>query len=220
MQKALMLTLAMGTCLAGMSDVSEFGGFETGAERYWQGPHGGGEGGGTGSGGFFAPDDSNFVHKGERAARLDVNGGAGPAKSVAWACIEQVAPCSPRSRLHVNGWFYASSSASPLSTTGTTAQLRVEYFSDDEGKRIIPTRVVLGPPFGPSAGHRQNRWYNISLQDRVPDDARSLKLSIVLVSPQAGPNIESVWIDDIAILQEGRRAALRPSEKQPAAPAK
>ncbi|HEY8240219.1 MAG TPA: hypothetical protein VIH35_02170 [Kiritimatiellia bacterium] len=220
MQKALMLTLAMGTCLAGMSDLSEFGGFELGAERYWQGPRGGGEGGGTGSGGFFTAGKSNFVHKGEFATRLDVvSTGSGPAKSIAWACIEQVAPCSPRGRLHVNGWFYASDTVSPMAATGSTAQMRVEYYSDTEGKRLIPTRVVLGPSFGPSAGHRLNRWYNISLQDRVPDDAHSLKLSIVLLSPQAGPATESVWIDDVAILQEGRKAAARPSEKPPSAPA-
>lgn len=218
MHKALTLTLAMGTCLAGMSDVSEFGGFEPGAEKYWNGPHGGGEGGATGSGGFFAADDLNFVHNGEQAARLDVTGGAGPAKSIGWSCIEQVAPCTPRGRLHVNAWLYASSSVSPMSPTGTTAQLRVEYFSDDAGKQIIPTHVVLGPPFGPAAGHRQNRWYNISVQDRVPDDAHSLKLSVVLMSPQAGPNTEAVWVDDIAILQEGRRNALRPSEKTPSPP--
>ncbi|MFH0907427.1 MAG: hypothetical protein V1929_01515 [bacterium] len=213
MHKAVMLTLAMGISLAGMSDRSEFGGFEPGAERYWQGPRGDGEGGGAGGGGFFGADEANFVHNGKGAVRLEVHGGTGPEKSMAWACVEQITPCTPRGRLHVNAWFYASSSVSPMAATGTMAHLRVEYFANEECTRLIPTRVVLGPPFGPSAGHRQNRWYNISLQDRVPEDARCLKLSLVLMSPQAGPNTEAVWIDDVAILQEGRKTALRPSEK-------
>ena len=72
MYKALKLTLAMGISLAGMSDRSEFGDFETGAERYWHGPHGGGEHGGTGSGAFVIASETNFVHGGDIAARLEV----------------------------------------------------------------------------------------------------------------------------------------------------
>jgi hypothetical protein len=192
---ALVIPVAMSICFAGVSSSLERADFESGAHRSWEGPWGGGMGCGAGGGSFVRAGSNSFVRSGRTAARLDA-WNTQPDPCTAWSCLRQRVRCVPGSQMKASVWLYSSSMLAPLAETGATVQLRVEYFADDDGEQIIPTHVDLSKPFGPSAGSAPDTWEMVFVSDRIPEGARSLGLSIVLMTQGAGTNVQSVWVDD------------------------
>ncbi|HEY8239994.1 MAG TPA: hypothetical protein VIH35_01030 [Kiritimatiellia bacterium] len=205
----MVFPLAMGICFAGVSPSLQRADFESNAKRSWQGPWGGGIDGGHGGGEFAKAGNENFSHSPKYAARLDTWDDGSP-KALAWSCLRQRVRCSPGGHMKAGVWIYSSSSVAPLASSNVTVQLRVEYFSDDDGDRIIPTDVVLSRPFGPAFGDKPDEWHRVFVSGRVPDGAKCLGLSIVLMVQKPGSTRQSIWVDDADLELSGPGRANQP----------
>ena len=83
-------------------------------------------------------------------------------------------------------------------------QVRIEYFEDDQGSRIIPTHAAVSEPFVPDGS--ATNWTKVSLCDRVPRGARTMVLSIVLMGQSVGSTPVEVWIDDVSVTTSDARS--------------
>ena len=176
----------------------------------WEGPDGGGSCGGQGGGKIVDHGSNDFVRTGERALRLMV-WGSGSAESVAWAGVMKKMACTGGRKVHVGAWLYSSSSAFPLDEK-TSAQLKIEYFADAEAQKLVPTHIYLSPPFDP-VSFPPNRWHLLQATDRAPQDAHSLRFSIVMTAECLGSTQQAVWLDDIfvEVQKSSRSRDTRPS---------
>lgn len=185
---AVLLGLASFPARAELGDP----GFEDGGTRHWFGPRGGGSDGGAGFGDFETSPTSGTVRSGARSLRLEVrNDGDKPA--TAWAALTQKRFCIPYTRVEVSAWFRGDDDCE---STNAVAQLRIEYFQDDAGSRLIPGRVAVSEPFVPGPG--MNQWTKIMVTDRVPERARTMIVTIVLMGQdlEAASHVD-VWVDDV-----------------------
>ena len=85
------------------------------------------------------------------------------------------------------------------------AQLRLEYFQDEYAEQIIPTHVTLSTPFTSSIGHAPDTWHLIQVYDRVPNEAQTVKFSILLLSQKPNNEPKVVWVDDAFLEFQGPR---------------
>lgn len=168
-------------------------GFEKPGE--WLGPWGFGTLGGQGSGKFVQKTDGAAVRSGEKALLLTVEDDGSP-KAVAWAGSSHMERCIPGSKVKAGAWFRYSSSDSPPTEGRAVGQLRLEYFEDGEGQQLIPSHVSMSAPFTSSADNISEFWHLVELYDRVPDQAQSMKFSILLLSQQPNGQKKQVWVDD------------------------
>jgi len=171
-------------------------GFEKDSSMTWDGPAGGGVFGGQGSGSIVLSGDTDFVHSGLRSIRLRI-WDDGNSDAVAWAGIMHTLPCERRRRVRVGAWLYFSSTIYPLDTSAS-AHLRVEYFEDLEGNTLIPGRVHLSPPLDIST-YKADTWHQLEATDRIPPQARSLRVSVVLTAHRLEGKTEAVWLDDLYV---------------------
>jgi len=165
----------------------------------WSGPWGYGALGGHGSGSFVDASAHDYVRSGERSLRLAVRDDGNPS-AVAWSGISQTVRCRPGSKVRAGAWVFYRSAYFPPTEGRAMAQLRLEYFSDEFGERLIPTRVSLSTPFTSSSGYAPDTWHLVQVYDRVPRRARSVKFSIMLLSQKPDGREKIVWVDD-AFLQ-------------------
>ena len=204
-RRFLMLALWGLAAVAWAGDLNDPG-FESNYASLWRGPLGGGLHGGSGGGEFIDRSSNGFVRSGDKAACLKVWDHCS-SNAVAWSSLSQTVRCEPLARLHAEAWVLASNDTMPLAPTGTIAQLRVEYFSDSDGRSLIPTHAVLSEPFPLAAAHAAEKdWHKLEVSDRVPRDARSLTLSVVLMSEKPGDQPQALWVDDVAVTSVGRAA--------------
>ena len=174
----------------------------------WEGPDGGGACGGQGGGEIIEAGSNNFVRTGERALRLKV-WGPGSADSVAWAGVMKKLACTGGRKVHVGGWLYSSSTVLPWDEK-THAQLKIEYFADADARKLIPTHIYLSPPFDP-ASFPPDRWHLLEATDRAPQDACSLRFSIVMTAECLDSPGQAVWLDDIFVEVQKMPRDTRPS---------
>jgi len=171
-------------------------GFEDMSNGKWDGPGGGGVGGGGGTGQVVGIGKDSFVRSGARAVCLEIWDDGSP-DSVAWAAIMQTIPCDTQRKIRVGAWLYFSSSVLPLGSE-STAHLRIEYFEDKEGLQLIPTHIYLSPPFDP-ASYEPDSWHLIEACDRIPRNARSLRVSVVVTGQGMNGRKQAVWLDDLYV---------------------
>jgi hypothetical protein len=176
--------------------------FEEPLSPTWQGPEGGGQGGGGGAGDIVTVGASNYVHSGKHAVRLVVWDDGHP-EAISWAGVMRVLPCTPGRRIRSGAWLYFSSKTLPL-RGGALAQLKIEYFEDEEAAQLIPTHIFLSPPFESSC-YKPDTWHLIQSTDRIPSSARSMKLSIVMTARHLGGHKEAVWLDDLSVETQSPR---------------
>lgn len=170
--------------------------FEEALSSTWRGPEGGGWGGGDGAGLIVDLGKEEFVRTGQRAVRLCVWDDGSP-EAAAWAGVMQVLPCSPRRKVHVGAWLYFSSKVLPLRGEAC-AQLKIEYFEDDQARRLIPSHIFLSPPCEP-VSYKPDTWHLIQATDRAPQCAKSLKFSVVVTARKLAGRREAVWLDDMFV---------------------
>ena len=170
--------------------------FEEPLSPTWQGPEGGGACGWFGEGAVIGIGKENFVHSGKHAVKLAV-GDDGNPNAMAWAGVMQILPCVAGKKVRVGAWLYYSSVSMPLLNT-SQAQLKIEYFEDKDAKQLLPGHVFLSTPFN-SATYKADTWHLIEAFDRAPQNARSLKFSIVITSQNATARRQAVWLDDMFV---------------------
>lgn len=162
----------------------------------WVGPHGGGSAGGSGCGEIVAAGPRDFVHEGDRSVRLTVWGDGRP-EAVCWAGVISVVPCDGGCRVRAGTWLYFSSEVMPL-CTGALAQLKIEYFEDEQAQQLVPRHIYISPPFD-SQSYRPDAWHLVEAGDRAPARARSLKVSILMTAQRPGCRRQAVWMDDVFV---------------------
>jgi len=162
----------------------------------WEGPDGGGSCGGQGGGEIINLGSNDFVRTGEHALRLKV-WGSGNENSVTWAGVMKKLPCPGGRKVRIGAWLYSSSYALPLDEK-TCAQLKIEYFADQDAQKLIPTHIYLSPPFAPSS-YPPDRWHLLEATDRAPQDVCSLRFSIVMTAASLGKSQQAIWLDDISV---------------------
>ncbi len=170
--------------------------FEEPLTPSWEGPEGGGASGGQGRGAVVEASATNFVRTGRRSVQLVVWDDA-DANSMSWAGLTKVMPCLPSRRVRVGAWLYFSSSVLPVGGE-TCAQLKIEYFDDEDAQRILPTHVFLSAPFNPRT-HRTDSWHFVEAFDRAPPHACRLRFSIVMTARRLGGREQAVWVDDMFV---------------------
>ncbi|OQW95382.1 MAG: hypothetical protein BWK77_07555 [Verrucomicrobia bacterium A1] len=180
--------------------------FEEPLSPTWLGPEGGGHCGGGGDGELVGVGTGNYVHTGKQAVRLVVWDDGNPA-AASWAGVMRILPCAAGRRIRVGAWLYFSSETLPL-RSDALAQLKIEYFEDPKAERLIPTHLFLSAPFDP-AGYKPDTWHRIEAADRAPQDARSMKFSIVVTARNMGGRREAVWLDDLFVEVQPRRTPAR-----------
>lgn len=170
--------------------------FEETETHAWEGPYGGGSHGGQGGGVIVSDGPEDFVRTGKHAVRLDV-WDDGSSESIAWAGITQRLPCDLRRSVRAAVWLYFSSSVRPL-TEGTCALLRIEYFEDPDGLDLIAQHMYVSKPLRPDS-HSSDVWHQVEARDRIPTDAKSLRVSIVLTGQGMAGKTQAVWVDDLCV---------------------
>jgi hypothetical protein len=106
-------------------------------------------------------------------------------------------------------WLYYSSATLPLSDS-SQAQLKIEYFEDQEAKQLLPGHIFLSTPFNP-ATYKPDTWHPIEVFDRAPQNACSMKFSIVVTSQKATRRQQAVWLDDMFVEIQALRSVARRS---------
>ena len=170
--------------------------FEEPLSPTWKGPEGGGACGGFGEGSVVSIGKEDFVRSGKHAVKLTV-GDDGTPNAMAWAGVMQTLPCGSGRKVRVGAWLYYSSALLPLLNT-SQAQLKIEYFEDAEAKQLLPGHIFLSTPFNP-ATYKPDTWHLIEAFDRAPQNASSMKFSIVVTSPKATCRRQAVWLDDMFV---------------------
>ena len=186
------VTLAVFFCPA---QLLRFG-FEECEEAPFEGPYGGGAYGGSGGGRLVAGGAGDFVRSGKQAVRLEV-WDDGSKESVAWAGIMQTVMCDLRRKVQAGVWLYFSSSVLPLQP-GAQAHLRVEYFEDPEGTRMIPGCVYVSPPLDPGV-HASDTWHLVEVHGRIPPESKSLRVSVVVMGQGLKGQPQAIWVDDLCV---------------------
>lgn len=202
--RLLITVLVAGTALYSQANLSEPGFEGNVVMGNWVGPWGHGALGGHGSGSFVDGGSDDFVRSGDRSLRLTVSDDGNP-NAVAWAGISQTQKCMPGSKVRAGAWIYSSPDHHPPTEGRAMAQLRLEYFEDDYAEYVIPTHISLSTPFTSTAGYEPDTWHLIQLYDRVPDMARTVKFSILLLSQQPNHQPKMVWVDDAFLEFQGPR---------------
>ena len=169
-------------------------GFEELKNPAWYGPEGGGTSGGQGEGKLVCIGTNDFAHKGEHSIRLMIWDNGSP-DAVSWADVTQILPCSGSRKVHVGAWLYFSSSVFPVKTNALT-QLKIEYFEDKQARQLIPTHIFLSPPFDP-AMQKPDSWQYVEAFDRAPQNASSMKFSVVMTGQRLKGQREAMWLDDM-----------------------
>jgi hypothetical protein len=170
--------------------------FEEPLSPTWQGPEGGGACGGFGEGRIVSIGKEDFVRSGAHSVKLTV-GDDGNPNAMAWAGVMQVLPCGAGRKVRVGAWLYYSSAMLSLNNT-SQAQLKIEYFEDKGAKQLLPGHIFLSTPFNP-ATYKPDTWHLIEAFDRAPQNASSLKFSIVITSQQATSRRQAIWLDDMFV---------------------
>lgn len=192
---AALFVLAL--CISwGHANLAELG-FENGLKG-WSEPWGYGTLGGHGEGQFVEADESNFVRSGERALRLTVRDD-GTANAVAWAGISYQQEVEPGSKIRAGAYLFYSAHDSPPTEGRALAQLRLEYYSDALAKEVIPTHISLSSPFTSTGDSENGAWHLLQVYDRVPEEARTLKYTIMLLSQRPNGEEKKIWVDDAFI---------------------
>lgn len=164
---------------------------------------GGGAGSGRGGGEIAEKTADEFVHEGSRALCLEVwreDGGSGTA----WAAASTLLACRAHARLRVGTWLYVSSRTKTVRSERTTAQLRVEFFSDREGREPASGRTFFSQPIPLHQPEGRDQWRALEIGGLIPMSARSMRVSIVLIAEDPQPEREGVWFDDafVCVLPE------------------
>jgi hypothetical protein len=180
--------------------------FEEPLSPTWTGPEGGGSCGGFGEGSVVSIGKEDFVRSGKHAVKLTV-GDDGSPNAMAWAGVMQTLPCSPGKKVRVGAWLYYSSAQLTLHNTAQ-AQLKIEYFEDKEAKQLLPCHIFLSTPFNP-ATYKPDAWHLIEAFDRAPQNACSMKFSIVITSQEATCRRQAIWLDDMFVDIQAPRPAGR-----------
>jgi hypothetical protein len=170
--------------------------FEEPLSPTWKGPEGGGACGGFGEGCVVSIGKENFVRSGKHSVRLTVGDDGNPS-AMAWAGVMQTLPCGAGRKVRVGAWVYYSSALLPLNNA-SQAQLKIEYFEDKEATRLLPCHIFLSTPFNP-ATHKPDTWHLIEAFDRAPQNASSMKFSIVVTSQKATCRRQYIWLDDMFV---------------------
>lgn len=170
--------------------------FEEPLSPTWKGPEGGGACGGFGEGSVVSIGKEDFVRSGRHAVKLLV-GDDGNPNAMAWAGVMQTLPCAAGKKVRVGAWLYYSSALMPLLHT-SQAQLKIEYFEDKEARQLLPGHIFLSTPFNP-ATYKPDNWHLIEAFDRAPQNACSLKFSIVVTSQKATAHKQAIWLDDMFV---------------------
>ena len=163
----------------------------------WEHPIGGGLDGGAGTGDLVNAQSREFVHSGKQAVRLMVWDNKDP-KAMAWASVSQKIPCLRDSRVTARLWLYRSSSYFPVSETGTSFQIRFEFYSDDDGQQVITTHAPQGEPHV-FTGHQPDEWKTYEFSCRVPPQAKIMRITFILMAMAPGAETQAVWLDDVHV---------------------
>jgi hypothetical protein len=124
-------------------------------------------------------------------------GDDGNPNAMAWAGVMQTLPCEAGRKVRVGAWLYYSSALLPLRNT-SQAQLKIEYFEDKAAKQLLPGHIFLSTPFNP-ATYKPDTWHLIEAFDRAPQNASSMKFSIVVTSQKATRRRQAIWLDDMFV---------------------
>jgi hypothetical protein len=178
--------------------------FEEPLSPTWKGPEGGGTCGGFGEGCVVSIGKENFVRSGKHAVKLTVGDNGNP-DAMAWAGVMQTLPCEAGRKVRVGAWLYYSSALLSLHNT-SQAQLKIEYFEDNDAKQLLPGHIFLSTPFN-SATYKPDTWHLIEAFDRVPQNASSMKFSIVVTSQKAASARQAIWLDDMFVDMQAPRPA-------------
>lgn len=170
--------------------------FEEPLSPTWEGPEGGGTGGGFGEGCVVSIGKEDFVRSGRHAVKLTV-GDDGNPNAMAWAGVMQTLPCGAGRKVRVGAWLYYSAALMPLNNT-SQAQLKIEYFEDKEAKQLLPSHIFLSTPFN-SETYKPDTWHLIEAFDRAPQNASSMKFSIVITSQKTTSQRQAIWLDDMFV---------------------
>lgn len=180
--------------------------FEEPLSPTWKGPEGGGACGGFGEGCVVSIGKEDFVRSGKHAVKLTV-GDDGDPNAMAWSGVMRTLPCTAGKKVRVGAWLYYSSALLTLQDT-SQAQLKIEYFEDKEAKHLLPGHIFLSTPFNPTT-HKPDAWHLIEAFDRIPQNASSMKFSIVVTSQKAACRRQAVWLDDMFVEIQAMKPACK-----------
>ncbi len=176
-------------------------GFESPGSTVWRGPIGGGLLGGAGGGEILAKADGGWPRTGRRAAALKIWGHTNE-NAVAWSSISQTIRCAPLARIRAQAWVCADTNGQAGSAADSITQLRVDFFADEAAKSPTPTRATFSESY-PSAAKSTNLWTQLAVATRVPSDARSMTVSVVLMADKRGAQPRTIWVDDLSVESSG-----------------
>jgi hypothetical protein len=167
------------------------GSFESSGHDSWSFRHGG-EGSGASRAQIATPPIA--AHQGRLAARLETES-SGDAKSHAWSSASQTVACTPGSKVKISAWLL---DGSDVTATNATAQIRIEYFEDDQAKFQVCHHMRMTSDISP-AKLSTNAWTELDLSDTVPAAARSAIISFVLCARGPAGALHRLWFDDVAL---------------------
>ena len=158
---------------------------------------GGGWCGGTGEASFVTKGKNHFAHAGNRAVCLAVWDN-NQKQAIGWAGITRKIPCQGGEKVKAGAWFYASSTNGPLRDGLATAQIKMEFYSDQHAVFLETSMIYLSPLFS-ITNHKPDQWHYLEVCGRVPSKAQLVRIAVIFSGQEMKGVRQQVWVDDLGV---------------------